>query len=75
MDNTRLNEIFKSVHKKRFPGKMRRIDAQFYPYRSPRHTVQWNGRDVHGREVSSGTYIVRMEAGATVVSRKAALVR
>ena len=43
MNNDRLNEIFRNVHKTHFPGRLRRIKVEFYPYRSMRHTVEWNG--------------------------------
>ncbi len=43
MNNERLNEIFRNVHITHFPGRLRRIKAEFYPYRSLRHTVEWNG--------------------------------
>jgi len=43
MNNERLNEIFRNVYTTHFPGRIRRIKAEFYPYRSLRHTVEWNG--------------------------------
>ena len=43
VNNERLNEIFRNVHITHFPGRLRRIKAEFYPYRSMRHTVEWNG--------------------------------
>jgi hypothetical protein len=39
------------------------------------HTLAWNGRDKHGRAVSSGPYIVRLEAEGRVASKKVMLVR
>jgi predicted metal-dependent hydrolase len=42
MDNNRLNEIFKEVQYTYFPGKLRKISAEFYPYRTARHNIEWN---------------------------------
>ena len=42
MDNKKLTAIFKEVHSKHFPRKLKRISAEFYPYRSIRHTVRYN---------------------------------
>jgi hypothetical protein len=39
------------------------------------HEVVWDGRDATGREVPSGTYIVRLNAGGEVRSEKVGLVR
>jgi hypothetical protein len=39
------------------------------------HEVVWDGRDAAGREVPSGTYIVRLNAGGEVRSEKVGLVR
>jgi hypothetical protein len=39
------------------------------------HAVTGDGRDRSGRPQASGTYLVRMEAGATVLAKKAMLVR
>jgi flagellar hook assembly protein FlgD len=38
-------------------------------------TAAWEGRDDAGREVGSGTYFLRLEAGETVQVRRAVLVR
>ena len=40
-----------------------------------RHAVTWDGRDDAGREVASGTYLVRVRADDVVRTRKIALVR
>ncbi len=40
-----------------------------------RHAAVWNGRDSRGREVSSGTYLVRLETESGVEGRKVMLVR
>ena len=39
------------------------------------HAFAWDGRDDRGRGQASGTYLVQMQAGATRVSEKVALVR
>ena len=39
------------------------------------HVVRWDGKDALGRELASGVYIYRLEAGGLVASRKLALVR
>jgi predicted metal-dependent hydrolase len=40
--NKELTALFQAVHLKHFSSNSRRIDAEFYPYRSLRHTVEWN---------------------------------
>jgi flagellar hook assembly protein FlgD len=39
------------------------------------HRVQWDGRDALGREVTSGVYIYRLEAGTDVAVRKMVFVK
>ena len=39
------------------------------------HELIWNGRDAQGREVGSGTYYLRLEAGGVVERAKIALIR
>ncbi|MBK7047102.1 MAG: hypothetical protein IPH48_11480 [bacterium] len=39
------------------------------------HRVEWDGRDNAGRQVPSGTYVARLEAGPTVEAVKLVLVR
>jgi glutamine cyclotransferase len=39
------------------------------------YSVTWHGTDDHGRAVASGTYIYRLEAGGSAVSRRMMLVR
>jgi PKD repeat protein len=39
------------------------------------HAIEWDGRDDHGRTVSSGVYVYRLEAGASTHSRRMVLVR
>lgn len=38
-------------------------------------TLRWDGRDRHGREVASGIYLYRLEAGSVVRSRNLVIVR
>ena len=46
-------------------------------HRLPRgvHTVEWDGRDKHGRAVSTGVYFVRLVAGTYQSTRKAVLLK
>ena len=39
------------------------------------YTATWNGRDSHGMEVTSGTYLIRLKAGDKQFVRKALLLR
>jgi len=39
------------------------------------HSVEWNGTDSSGNDVSSGTYFVRMLTGGSVAERKMVLMR
>lgn len=39
------------------------------------HVMTWNGRDNGGREIASGVYVVKLEAGGEVHKRKVVLVR
>jgi hypothetical protein len=38
------------------------------------HRVRWDGRDAAGRAVASGTYLLRLRADGTTITRKATLV-
>ncbi|MHB9028460.1 MAG: FlgD immunoglobulin-like domain containing protein [Candidatus Latescibacterota bacterium] len=40
-----------------------------------RHTAVWDGRDDRGRKVSSGIYMVRLDAGGKTAARKITLAR
>ena len=39
------------------------------------HAVEWNGRDAHGRDVSSGVYFYRFAAGGQVETRSMLLLK
>ncbi|UCG51730.1 MAG: agmatine deiminase family protein [Candidatus Latescibacterota bacterium] len=39
------------------------------------HTVEWDGRDMNGNTVSSGTYFYRLRVGKETISRKMILLR
>jgi hypothetical protein len=39
------------------------------------HEARWDGRDDAGRSVASGVYVIRLEAGGTVQSRTAVLLK
>lgn len=39
------------------------------------HEIFWDGRDERGRDVASGTYLLRLETGDAALTRKLALVR
>ena len=49
MNNEKLNSIFNAVHKNYYPRRIRRVKAEFYPYRSLRHSVEWNGLRIKAR--------------------------
>ncbi len=39
------------------------------------HAARWDGKDARGAAVSSGTYLIQLRAGNTVISRKVSLVK
>ncbi len=39
------------------------------------HVATWDGRDSGGREVSSGVYFIRFEAGAKVFTQRSVVLR
>jgi len=53
--------------------RMSRLTEQVYPVGS--YSIEWNGRDSHGREVASETYFVRMTSLDKVESTKISIVR
>jgi len=42
MTDNQLTELFQRIHKDQFPRRKRKVEALFYPYRSLRHTIEWN---------------------------------
>ena len=42
MTDIELTKLFKETHKKYFSSRFKKLYAEFYPYRSLRHTVEWN---------------------------------
>jgi hypothetical protein len=42
LDNQQLTDIFREIQAKHFPRKIKKISAEFYAYRSIKHTIQWN---------------------------------
>jgi len=47
MTNEQLTNIFEQTHLKYFSKNSKRIQAQFYPYRSLRHTIEWNHKYIY----------------------------
>ncbi len=45
------------------------------PRQAGPHTVRWDGRDLHGRQLGTGLYFSRLQAGPEVATRKLLLVR
>jgi len=39
------------------------------------HKIIWNGLDQWNRDVGSGTYIIRLVVGASILTQKAVLIR
>lgn len=46
MNNQELTQIFKDTHRGYFSKNNKKITAEFYPYRSLRHTVEWNHKSL-----------------------------
>jgi flagellar hook assembly protein FlgD len=40
-----------------------------------RHEVVWNGKDLNGTDLPSGTYLYRLEAGEVVIAKRMTLLR
>ncbi len=55
-------------------GRLVRVLAQG-PATPGEHTVYWDGADQRGREVSSGVYIYRLQAGGKALTRKMVLLK
>jgi hypothetical protein len=45
------------------------------PLAAGRHTVSWEGRDDRGGDVAQGVYVLRLESGSDVATRKVVLTR
>ena len=45
------------------------------PHTPGRHKVVWNGRDENGRQVASGTYFYRLEAGSYSETKRMVLIK
>ncbi|MFN0149305.1 MAG: FlgD immunoglobulin-like domain containing protein [bacterium] len=45
------------------------------PIAAGRHAVSWEGRDDRGGEVAQGVYVLRLESGSNVATRKVVLTR
>jgi flagellar hook assembly protein FlgD len=48
------------------------VDA---PVPAGEHTVRWNGRAADGSTVASGVYLLRLQAGERVATRRLTVVR
>ena len=53
--------------------RVRELTRDVWP--AGRHEVPWNGRDDRGRELASGIYLVRLQAGSESAVAKVTLVR
>ena len=47
MTNDQLTAIFEQAHTQYFSKNSKKIRAQFHPYRSLRHTIDWNHKFIH----------------------------
>lgn len=41
LSNEELTNLFIDIQKRHFPGRLKKVTAEFYPYRTLRHTVEW----------------------------------
>ena len=71
-DVPRTGRVTVDVYDVRGQRIARLVDGEVAP---GRHTVVWDGRDRHGRTVSSGVYFYEVRQGADVEIGKMALVR
>lgn len=39
--NDELTRLFIDIQRKHFPGRLRQVKAEFYPFRTLKHTVEW----------------------------------
>jgi flagellar hook assembly protein FlgD len=56
-------------------GRLVRRLASNARYGAGTHELAWDGRDDRGVRVASGVYFARLEAGATIETRRLTLVR
>ena len=49
------------------------VDRRVYP--GGTHSVRWDGRDDHGRQVGAGTFFYRLGAGDATVTRRAVMIK
>ncbi len=49
MQDAELRCIFQDIHQKHFRAGRRSVEAVFHPYRSLRHTIQWNTGKINAR--------------------------
>ena len=47
MTNSELKEVFDDIHLSYFSKNGKLINAEFYPYRSLRHTIEWNRKSIN----------------------------
>lgn len=41
LSNQDLTDLFADIQRTHFPGRLKKVKAEFYPYRTLRHTVEW----------------------------------
>ncbi len=69
-----LASLFFIVHPTVVQGQEVRLLVQKFQS-AGNYTVVWDGRDAAGRQVSTGMYVYRLQAGADVVTRKMLLAK